>query len=78
MQMSDLVQVDSFTIGGTKAGPSMPGPRLQRMLGSRILINVDTHMLHVPTRTGWEIAQTGDRIVLWSDDSLEVQHGAYS
>ncbi len=73
--MGDLIQVDAFTIGGTAAGPSMPGPRLQTMLGSRILIDMNSHTLHVPTRHGWEIAQQGDRIVLWSDDSLEVEHG---
>lgn len=73
-QVSDLVQVEAFTIGGTHSGLSMPGPRLQRMLGSRILINMEAYMLHVPTKHGWEIAQEGDRIVLWSDDSLEVEH----
>ena len=72
--MSDLVQVDAFTVGGSKAGPSMPGPRLQQMLGSRILVNMDAHMLYVPTKHGLDTAQAGDRIVLWSDDSLEVEH----
>ena len=74
--MGDLVPVDAFTIGGTKAGPSMPGPHLQRMLGSRIQINMESHTLTVPTRRGPVIAKTGDRIVLWSDDSLEVEQGA--
>ncbi len=76
--MGDLVEVDSFTIGGSKAGPSMPGPKLQAQLGSRILIDMHNHLLHVPTRQGWVLAQAGDRIVLWSDDSLEVQRGAYT
>jgi len=76
--MGDLTQVDAFTIGGTKAGPSMPGPKLQAQIGSRILIDMNNHLLHVPTRQGWVIAQAGDRIILWSDDSLEVQHGAYT
>ena len=78
MQMEGRTQVDSFTIGGTKAGPSMPGPRLQRMIGSRILVNMFDHQLLVPTRQGPEVARAGDRIVLWSDDSLEVEHGAGS
>ena len=75
MQMEDIREVDSFTIGGTNAGPSMPGPRLQKIIGQRILVNMEAHMLHVPTKHGWEIAQAGDRIILYSDDSLEVQHG---
>lgn len=78
MQMGDLIQVDAFTIGGTKAGPSMPGPRLQQMLGSRILIDMEGHQLMVPTKHGPVIAREGDRIILWSDDSLEVEHGTDS
>lgn len=74
MQMEGRTQVDSFTIGGTKAGPSMPGPRLQQMIGSRIQVNMFDHQLLVPTLHGWEIAMAGDRIVLWSDDTLEVEH----
>lgn len=73
--MGDLVPVDSFTIGGSKAGPSMPGPRLQAMLGSRIQINMESHTLSVPTRQGVVIAKPGDRVILWSDNSLEVEHG---
>ena len=76
--MGDLIQMDAFTIGGTKAGPSMPGPRLQQMLGSRILIDMEFHRLLVPTRQGPVIAREGDRIILWSDDSLEVEHGTDS
>lgn len=30
--------IDSFTIGGTKNEVSMPGVKLQKMLGSRIAI----------------------------------------
>ena len=71
--MGDLVPVDAFTIGGTKAGPSMPGPRLQQMLGSRIQINIESRTLTVPTRQGPVIARKGDVINLWSDDSLEVE-----
>ena len=78
MQMGDLIQVDAFTIGGTNAGPSMPGPRLQQMLGSRILIDMEGHQLMVPTKQGPVIAREGDRIILWSDDSLEVEHGTDS
>ena len=71
--MGDLVVIDSFTIGGTKLGPSMPGPRLQQMLGTRIAIDMASHTLTVPTRQGPVIAGQGDRIVLWSDNSLEVE-----
>lgn len=74
--MEGRKQVDSFTIGGTKAGPSMPGPRLQRIIGSRILVNMFDHTLLVPTRQGSEVAKAGDRIILYDDDSLEVEHGA--
>lgn len=76
--MEGRKQVDSFTIGGTKAGPSMPGPRLQRMIGSRILVDMAGHRLMVPTRDGAEIAKAGDRIILYDDDSMEVEHGADS
>ena len=71
--MGDLRIVDSFTIGGTKAGPSMPGYRLQQMLGSRIHIDIVNKTLTVPTRQGPVIARQGDTINLWSDDSLEVE-----
>lgn len=65
--------IDSFTIGGTKAGPSMPGAALQGMLGSRIAINMATQTLYVPTKHGTVQARRGDRIVLYEDDSLEVE-----
>ena len=74
--MGDLIQVDAFTIGGTRSGPSMPGPRLQQIIGSRILVNMEDHTLMVPTRHGPVVAKAGDRIILWSDDSLEVEHGS--
>ena len=71
--------IDSFTVGGTKAGPSLPGARLQQMLGTRIAIDMSSRTLYVPTmkgvvqaRTG---ARTGARIVLYDDDSLEVEYG---
>ena len=65
--------IDSFTIGGTKAGPSMPGMKLQGMLGSRIAINMESWTLYVPTKHGTVQARRGDRIVLYGDDSLEVE-----
>ena len=68
-------EIDSFVIGGTKAGASLPGERLQRMLGTRIAINTRTHTLTVPTRTGIKIAGGGDRVVLYDDGSLEVEYG---
>ena len=66
-------EIDSFTIGGTRAGVSMPGPRLQRMLGTRIEIDIDAHVLRVPTPNGMVIARPGDRIILYKGDVLEVE-----
>jgi hypothetical protein len=67
--------IDSFTVGGTKAGPSMPGARLQQMLGTRIVIDMSSRTLYVPTMKGVVQASTGDRIILYDDDMLEVEHG---
>lgn len=64
--------IDSFTIGGTAAGASMPGAHLQRMLGTRISINIETHTLTVPTPYAWITASKGDTIVLYDDDTLDV------
>lgn len=66
--------IDSFTVGGTKAGPSLPGARLQQMLGTRIAIDM-SRTLYVPTMKGVVQARTGARIVLYDDDSLEVEYG---
>lgn len=65
--------IDSFTIGGTGARSSMPGAKLQRMLGSRIAIDIAAETLYVPTKRGIVQASRGDRIVLYDDDSLEVE-----
>ncbi len=67
--------VDSFTVGGTKAGPSLPGARLQQMLGTRIAIDMSSRTLYVPTMKGVVLARTGARVVLYDDDSLEVEYG---
>lgn len=67
--------IDSFTIGGTSAGASMPGVYLQRMLGTRIFINMEAHTLTVPTPYGRIIASKGDTIVLYDDDTLDVFGG---
>ena len=67
--------VDSFTVGGTKAGPSLPGARLQQMLGTRIVIDMSSRTLYVPTMKGVVQARTGTRIILYDDDTLEVEHG---
>ncbi len=67
--------IDSFTVGGTKAGPSLPGARLQQMLGTRIAIDMSSRTLYVPTMKGVVQARTGDRIILYDDDTLEVEHG---
>lgn len=67
--------VDSFTVGGTKAGPSLPGARLQQMLGTKIVIDMSSRTLYVPTMKGVVQARTGDRIILYDDDTLEVEHG---
>ena len=68
--------IDSFTIGGTVAGPSKPGPRLQGMIGTRILVYPMTRQMRVPTPNGPVMAGQGDRIVLYDDGTLEVEkHG---
>lgn len=67
--------IDSFTVGGTKAGQSLPGARLQQMLGTRIAIDMSSRTLYVPTMKGAVLARTGARIVLYDDDSLEVEYG---
>lgn len=67
--------VDSFTVGGTKAGPSLPGARLQQMLGTRIVIDMSSRTLYVPTMKGVVQARIGARIILYDDDTLEVEHG---
>ncbi len=66
-------EIDSFTVGGTKAGPSTPGLRLQRMLGTRIAVYMESQTLLVPTPAGAKMASKGDRVVLYDDDSLEVE-----
>ena len=64
--------IDSFTVGGTAAGSSLPGPRLQRLIGTQILVNIETHELRVPTPSGYVKASAGDRIILYEDNTLEV------
>ena len=66
--------VDSFIIGGTMAGPSRPGPRLQNMIGTRILIYPMYRKMQVPTPDGPVFAGPGDCILLYDDDTLEVDH----
>lgn len=57
--------IDSFTIGGTKVGASLPGMKLQGMLGSRIAINNErirgrTHCHALGRRaSGTEISDVG-------------------
>ena len=65
--------IDSFVVGGTKAGPSLPGARLQQMLGKRIAIDMSSRTLYVPTMKGVVQARTGDRIILYGDDTLELE-----
>lgn len=66
--------VDSFVVGGTKAGPSLPGARLQQMLGTRIVIDISSRTLYVPTLKGVVQARAGARVVLYDDDTLEVEY----
>lgn len=65
--------IDSFTIGGTKAGPSMPGMRLQRMIGTKITVYPMDRKMRVPTPDGPVMAEQGDRIVLYDDNTLGVE-----
>ena len=68
--------IDSFTIGGTAAGPSMPGERLQRLIGTRIMVYPMERMLRVPTPDGPVMACQGDRIVLYDNGTLGVEKNA--
>lgn len=70
--MAEVKIIDSFTVGGVAGHPSMPGEKLQRMLGTRIAINLGTRTLTVPTKKGIVTAMAGNRIILYEDDSLEV------
>ena len=65
--------IDSFTIGGTKAGPSMPGARLQRMIGTKIIVYPMDRKMCVHTPDGPVMAEQGDRIVLYDDNTLGVE-----
>ena len=65
--------IDSFTLGGTAAGPSMPGARLQRMIGTKIMVYPIERKMRVPTPDGPVMAGLGDRIVLYDDDTLGVE-----
>lgn len=68
--------IDSFTIGGTMAGPSMPGARLQSLIGTQIMIYPRERKMRVSTPNGPVIAGIGDRIVLYDDGTLGVEkHG---
>lgn len=68
--------IDSFTIGGTAAGPSVPGVRLQRLIGTQIMVYPMDRKLKVPTPDGPVMAGQGDRIVLYDDGTLGVEkHG---
>ena len=67
--------IDSFVVGGTKAGSSLPGARLQQMLGKRIAIDMSSRTLYVPTMKGVVQARIGARIIIYDDDSLEVEYG---
>ena len=51
----------------------MPGAKLQRMLGSRIAIDIESQTLYVPTKQGIVQARRGDRVLLYDDNSLEVE-----
>lgn len=68
--------IDSFTIGGTAAGPSLPGVRLQQLIGTRIMVYPMERKMRVITPDGPVMAGQGDRIVLYDDGTLEVEkHG---
>lgn len=64
--------IDQFTIGGTKAGASMPGVYLQAMIGKEIAIDMIGHKLLVPVDGKEVIAEAGDQIILYDDKTLEV------
>ena len=65
--------VDSFFVGGIHGRPSMPGVKLQQMLGTTIKIDMLSHRLLVPTPNGVTVANIGDCIILYDDDTLGVE-----
>lgn len=66
--------IDSFTIGGTAAGPSLPGAVIQKALGSVIKIDMVNHELHVPTTGGVKAAMPGDRVLAYDDGTFDVEY----
>ena len=72
-------RIDSLVIGGIPGQlPHLPGMRLQELLGTRIQIDMANNELYVPTKNGVKIAAKGDRIVLFDDDSLDVDYQPYA
>ena len=69
--------IDSLVIGGVPGElPRLPGMRLQQLLGTTIEINMLEHKLYVPTDSGIKVASTGDKLVLYVDNTLDVIPGA--
>lgn len=67
--------IERFTVGGTKSGPNLPSSRaLQDALGTRIIVT--GRMLIVPTPTGTKVAQRGDTILVYDDNSFDVREKA--
>lgn len=66
--------IDSFTIGGTAAGPSLPGAVIQKALGSTIEIDMFSKSLFVPTPDGIKRARQGDRVLAYDDGTFAVEY----
>ena len=67
--------VERFLIGGGANHPSMPSPTLQRALGTKIGIDIDLHILYVPTSEGTKAAGKGDTILCFKDGTFDVERG---
>lgn len=66
--------VNRFTIGGTAAGPSIPSGAISRALGKEIGIDMIGHRLYVPVGGCFKVAEPGDTIVAYEDDSFDVEY----
>lgn len=74
-----MKEIERFTVGGTAAGPSIPGPVFQEALGTTISMNIDAKTLYVPAGRAnssgayrIKIARKGDTIAAYDDGTFDV------
>ncbi|MDO4649902.1 MAG: hypothetical protein Q4B26_14780 [Eubacteriales bacterium] len=66
-------EVSRFTVGGTAAGPSIPAGPIAAALGTKIIIDMFSKSLIVPTTDGMKRANQGDTVVAYEDGSFDVE-----